>query len=83
MRLGKFWVIFQVAVVYMYAQKLLLKDDTGKQATGTSEIKLINCSYEWYKVQRSYNVDLYVDIWQIELWSCNSQSLLHKLPDGK
>ena len=43
---------------YMYAQKLLLKDDTDKQGTGTSEANKFQLRMVW--IWRSYNTDLYV-----------------------
>ena len=43
----------------MYAQKLIFKDGTDKQGKGI-QVRQLNSSYKWYKVQRSYSIGLYV-----------------------
>jgi len=64
----------------MYAQKLLL-NDTDKQGTGTSEenkFQLQNNGVRYKGVTMLICMCIRTDIWLIELWSCNSWSVLHK-----
>jgi len=57
----------------MYAQKLLLNDDTNKQGTGTSEANKLRLQMVQVIL---VCMCIRTDIWLIELWSCNFSSVV-------